>query len=72
MARTGGEKPLFPADRAFVVQFRQDGAKGASGRVEHLQTGRSLRFTDAQALLEFMERMLGGPANSDERQEDEP
>ena len=61
MERSAGERPLFPPDRAFVVQFRQDSSlagTGYPGRVEHIQSGRSARFQDSGQLFAFMERTL--------------
>jgi len=71
MARTGSEKPLFPTDRAFVVQFRGGGSSTEGGRVEHIKSGRSVRFADAQSLLAFIEETLAGRVQSNKRQEDE-
>jgi hypothetical protein len=64
--------PALPAWKAFVVQFSQASA-GASpvfdGRIEHLHSGRRVRFASREDLLAALERMLDeleGPAGSEE------
>ena len=53
--------PLFPANRAFVVQF-QGAAEETTllehGRVEHLVSGQSTRFASLDELLSFLRRIL--------------
>ena len=51
------DRPLYPADLAFVVELRRDAEMGAGlclGRVEHLASGRVARFVDGEALLSFL------------------
>lgn len=54
--------PLFPSQRAFVVQFSRDaGQEGCGpycGRVEHVVSGRSLRFATRAELIDFMNQVL--------------
>jgi hypothetical protein len=53
--------PELPAWKAFVVQFsRESGAhgEGFAGRVEHLSSGRRVRFASAQELLTSLEKLL--------------
>jgi hypothetical protein len=55
-----GGVPL-PFARAFVVQFTSDTdarLEHAAGRVEHMQSGRAMRFTSAADLLACMVRLL--------------
>lgn len=44
----------LPRDRAFVVQLGTGAAPGVRGRVEHLASGRALRFDSWEALREFL------------------
>jgi hypothetical protein len=58
----GAEAPALPYARAFVVQFSADtdsGLEHATGRVEHLQTGRQLRFTSVAELVTCIAALLG-------------
>jgi len=59
---------VLPAHRAFVVHFgRSDGGRRRfSGRVEHLTSGRSSRFTSLRALLGFFAELLEEPGSSDD------
>ena len=53
--------PTLPAGKAFVVQFAADaGLHGAScwGRIEHLISGRRLRFNSADELVDALGRLL--------------
>jgi hypothetical protein len=55
-----GGVPL-PYAKAFVVQFTSDTDARlvhAAGRVEHMQSGRSMRFTSATDLLVCIGRLL--------------
>lgn len=50
------DRPSLPADRAFVVHLREDANPVANeivGRVEHVISGRSCRFEDVGALIDF-------------------
>ena len=62
-------KPSFlTVQRAFVVQLAADADLKAGvvlGRVEHVTTGKSRRFTSIDELLGFMEKTLSGVAASD-------
>jgi hypothetical protein len=51
----------LPTNRAFVVQFRAqptDPALFWEGRVEHLNSGQTLRFHSSEELLTFLARVL--------------
>jgi hypothetical protein len=53
--------PLFPANRAFVVQFQEpaeDTTLLEHGRVEHLVSGQATRFASLDELLRFISRIL--------------
>ena len=53
--------PLFPANRAFVVQFQgapEETTLLEHGRVEHLVSGQSTRFASLDELLSFFRRIL--------------
>ena len=53
--------PLFPTERAFVVQFRAEvaGEQGCyEGRVEHVVSGQARRFYTPDELLAFMAQVL--------------
>jgi hypothetical protein len=55
-----GGAPL-PFARAFLVQFTSDidaRLEHAAGRVEHMQSGRTMRFTSTADLLACMVRLL--------------
>jgi hypothetical protein len=55
--------PALPYAKAFVVQFsaETDPRLGtATGRIEHLQTGRRLRFASVDELLAGIMGMLAG------------
>ena len=57
------EGPALPYAKAFVVQFTaQTDARleHASGRIEHLQTGRQSRFSSAEDLVKRIVALLGG------------
>lgn len=53
--------PAFPAWKAFVVQFATDahirGPK-CSGRVEHLNSGRRVRFDSREELIAALTQIL--------------
>lgn len=54
---TPEERPLYPADRAFVVEIQRDAAVTAGlcvGRIEHISSGAVARFTDVDTLLRFL------------------
>jgi hypothetical protein len=54
--------PALPYAKAFVVQFSADtdpGLEHASGRVEHLQTGRQGRFSSVADLAKCIAALLG-------------
>jgi hypothetical protein len=54
-------RPSLPADRAFVVQLRGDTDPAAGevvGRVEHVVSGRSIRFEDVMALVDFFRKAI--------------
>lgn len=54
-------QPALPAWKAFVVQFSRETtgiAGGCAGRVEHLSSGRRIRFSSAAELLAALEQLL--------------
>lgn len=51
----------MPAERAFVVQFRQVTQSEPgwfSGRVEHMMSGQFVSFADSRELTAFFRRVL--------------
>lgn len=53
--------PTLPAWKAFVVQFAADAAvrgPSCSGRIEHLSSGRRVRFESKDELVEVLGRLL--------------
>ena len=59
--KQGAETPALPYAKAFVVQFSVDtdsGLEHATGRVEHLQTGRQARFTSVAELVTCITKLL--------------
>ena len=53
--------PALSPQRAFVVQFyeRAEGqAEPWAGRVEHISSGRAIRFQSAEALWTFLTELL--------------
>ena len=62
--------PALPYAKAFVVQFSAETDARlvtATGRVEHLQTGRRSRFASVDELFTSITVMLGGVDTSRER-----
>ncbi len=47
-----------PADHAFVIRFRSGGVCPTHGRVEHVASGRGVRFVSWDDMLGFMRRIL--------------
>jgi hypothetical protein len=65
----------LPADRAFVIHLLDEADPAAGtlpGRIEHVTSGRSARFDDLPALLEFLRTVLADQQRrrSDSRRED--
>jgi hypothetical protein len=61
MARRDEQGSTLSAHRAFVVHFGTTGGSGRrrfSGRVEHLSSGESMRFTSLKGLLAFFATAL--------------
>lgn len=61
VAESGGAALVPPRDAAFVVHLTgvaEGSGDDASGRVEHVRTGRSTRFESAEELLRFMRQTL--------------
>jgi len=61
--------PALPAWKAFVVQFAADaGVRGphCSGRVEHLSSGRRLRFESKEELVEVLGKLLDELGDAEE------
>jgi hypothetical protein len=53
--------PSLPADRAFVIRFRagvDPTQERLDGRIDHVVSGRGLRFTSYAEALAFMQRVL--------------
>jgi hypothetical protein len=66
---TNADAHRFPPRRAFVVQLSaaEDSSKPTRGRVEHVVSGRSVRFESLEALAEFFGAVLASePAGRDE------
>jgi hypothetical protein len=59
-----GHRPL-PPDRAFVVRFRT-GGETVAGLVEHVASGRGVRFDSYDELLDFLRRQLASLEPADE------
>lgn len=56
------ERPLYPADRTFVIEIQRDAAITAGlclGRVEHINSGQVVRFADVATLLRFLAEAIG-------------
>lgn len=61
MAKDSSHEPLYPPERAFVVQFRRDESDEKAplrGRIEHIPSGKSVRFEGLEQLLEFVQQSL--------------
>jgi hypothetical protein len=61
MGKPGETSALLAPQRAFVVQFRADAnvtAGRMAGRVEHVVSGRSERFSSMTGLWAFIEKIL--------------
>ena len=57
--RPGGSP--FPVSQSFVVQFAADTLPASNcyrGRVEHIDSGRSQRFTSLDELITFVNELL--------------
>jgi hypothetical protein len=57
----------FPAERAFVVQFRAQADPSEElfvGRVEHMASGAAERFASGEALIAFITKVLAPAASS--------
>ena len=57
MASRDAQDSILSADRAFVVHLAPAGGSGRRrfiGRVEHLSSGETIRFTSLRALLAFL------------------
>jgi len=61
-------EPLFPSARAFIVQFTRDAEVGAEvgirGRIEHVTSGQSTRFTTADDLFNFVREIMKDAADN--------
>jgi hypothetical protein len=62
----------FPPERAFVVQLSaaERDRKPTHGRVEHVVTGRSMRFESLEALAEFFGEVLATETAGRDREEE--
>jgi hypothetical protein len=64
--KRAGNGTALPYAKAFVVQFAADSDPDhglASGRIEHLQTGRQARFASMTDLIARLAALLGGDAD---------
>jgi hypothetical protein len=64
-----GNGTALPYAKAFVVQFAADtdpSLEHASGRIEHLQSGRQARFASMTDLVARIAALLGGDAGKSE------
>ena len=55
------EAPELPTEKAFVLQLTRDTGPSLepfAGRVEHVASGRRLRFSDARAFRAALARLL--------------
>jgi hypothetical protein len=62
--------PSLPYAKAFVIQFTAEtdaGLEYASGRIEHLQSGRRERFESADDLLLWIAALLPRPTDSSDQ-----
>ena len=57
---THENRPRFPADCAFVIQFAHPhgGVDPRPGRIEHVVSGRARRFQDETQLMAFVAEVL--------------
>lgn len=65
----GDPAATLPAWKAFVVQFTTDASVGGptcAGRIEHLSSGRRVRFSSKEDLLEQLGRLLDKLGEEDE------
>lgn len=62
MSASGSQpSPTLPAWKAFVVQFAADAelnGPSCSGRIEHLSSGRRVRFASREELMVALGRLL--------------
>ena len=59
--RKAQESPSLPASRSFVIQFTADTAPASRrfrGRIEHIESARSRRFTSLEDLAAFVTDVL--------------
>jgi hypothetical protein len=71
MVENPGQRPIrsLPPERAFVVQLEAEtdlSAEEVGGRVEHVVSGRAVRFQSLAQLLAFLRRILGTTAHEEE------
>ena len=55
------QKPPYPPERAFVVQFRREtgvDTQWLAGRVEHVVSGKVAQFQSLDELVAFMTEVL--------------
>ncbi len=68
--RRAPDRPALPYAKAFVVQFTTETdacLEHATGRVEHLQSGRRAQFASVTDLLACIARLLAGNQSESER-----
>ncbi len=61
--------PSLPAERAFVIRFRSDvdpSRERLDGRIDHVVSGRGVRFTTYAEAWSFMQRMLAESGRAEE------
>lgn len=59
-----------PTDQAFVIRFRavtDPARERVDGRIEHVLSGRGVRFGSYEEMLTFIRRILGDTGAREER-----
>ena len=62
MTKENRDRPILPAERAFVVWLRVDcrpAEQDVRGRVEHVRSGNLVHFDSLAELLAFLARLTG-------------
>ena len=62
MTKENRDRPILPAERAFVVWLRADcrpAEQDVRGRVEHVRSGNLVHFDSLAELLAFLARLTG-------------
>lgn len=59
------ERPIYPSERSFLVKFSRDSTladEQCSGHIEHLDSGRAIRFGNLQQLFAFIGELFASAA----------